>query len=88
MQQIRILDEATPVPGTDHLRLRLSDTPDQTWIAWLRQFAAASADGQALELRVEGHTLVFTCSDRKQLTARRQLIGSLVDLVNAEERSS
>jgi hypothetical protein len=65
MQQMRIVDEATPVPGTEHMRLRLSDHPDQTWIPWVRQFATASADGQALGLRVEGHTLVFTCPDRK-----------------------
>jgi hypothetical protein len=75
-------DEATPIPGTEHMRLRLSDQPDQTWIAWLRRYAVASVDGQALELRVEGHTLVFACADRKQLAAHRQLIGSLVDQVN------
>ncbi|HWC04676.1 MAG TPA: hypothetical protein VHF87_18135 [Methylomirabilota bacterium] len=85
MQQIRMVDEATPVPGTAQMRLQLSDAPDQTWIAWLRQFAAASADGQALELRVEGRTLVFACEDREQLVARRRLIGSLVDRVNGQE---
>jgi hypothetical protein len=88
MQQIRIVDEATPIQSTAHMRLQLSDTPDQTWIAWLRQFAAASAAGQALELRVEGHTLVFTCPERKQLTERRRLIGSLVDQVNGQAVSS
>jgi hypothetical protein len=83
MQQIRIVDEATPIPGAENIRLMLSDQPDQTWIAWLRQFAAASADGQALKLRVEASTLMFAC-----LLERRRLIGQLVDLVNAHEVSS
>jgi hypothetical protein len=88
MQQIRIVDEATPIPGAENIRLMLSDQPDQTWIAWLRQFAAASADGQALKLRVEASTLVFACADRAHLLERRRLIGQLVDLVNAHEVSS
>jgi hypothetical protein len=57
-------------------------------IAWLRQFAAAPADGQALKLRVEASTLVFACADRAHLLERRRLIGQLVDLVNAHEVSS
>jgi hypothetical protein len=91
MQQIRIVDDATPVAGTDRMRLRLSDHPDQTWIAWFRQFAAATAEGKSLEVRVEGHALVFTCPERKELTElteRRRLIGSLVDQVNSQETSA
>ena len=88
MQQIRILDEATPVPGTAQMRLQLSEVPDQTWIAGFRQFAAASADGQALEVHVEGHTLVFTCAERAQLPARQRLIGALIDLVNRQAAGS
>jgi hypothetical protein len=87
MQHIRIVDEATPIPGTENMRLRLSDTPDQTWIAWLRQFAAASAEGQALKLRVEASTLVFACADREHLVGCRRLIGQLVDMVNAQEKT-
>ena len=87
MQQIRIVDEARPVPGTAQMRLGLSGTPDQTWIAGLRHLAAASAEGQALELRVEGHTIVFTCAPRAPRPARRRLIGALVDQVNAQEVS-
>ena len=87
MQQIRIVDEATQVPGTVTMRLTLSDPPDHTWIAWLRRFAASFADGKALKLRVEASTLVFACADRARLVGRRRLIGQLVDLVNAQEVS-
>ena len=88
MQQIRILDEATRIPGTGNMRLMLSDQPDQTWIARLRQLAAATADGPALNLRVEGRTLVFACEDRAHLLERRRLIGQLVDQANASEGAS
>jgi hypothetical protein len=82
MQQIRILDEATRVPDTEHMRLMLSDRPDQTWIARLRQLASSTAEGVNLGLRVEGSTLVFVCADRTDLMERRRLIGQLVDQTN------
>jgi hypothetical protein len=88
MQQIRIVDEATRIPDTEHMRLTLSEHPDQTWIAWFRQFAAASVEGQALQLHVEGHTLVFACADRADLVACRRLIGQLVDQTNGQPVSS
>jgi hypothetical protein len=54
MQQIRIVDEPTRIPNTENMRLMLSDQPDQTWIARLRQLLAATAGGPALMLHVEG----------------------------------
>jgi hypothetical protein len=48
MQQIRIVDDptrtqgATRVPETENMRLTLSEHPDQTWIARLRQLVAAT----------------------------------------------
>ena len=89
MQQIRIVnDDAARIPGTENMRLMLSDHPDQTWIARLRQRLAATADGPALTLHVEGASLVFACADRADLSARRGLIGQLVDQVNASEGSA
>ena len=88
MQQIRIVDEATRIPDTENMQLRLSDHPDQTWIARLRQLLAATPGAPALNLHVEGHTLVFACADRADLLARRRLIGQLVDQVNASEGSA
>ena len=63
MQQIRIVEEATRVPNTENMRLMLSEHPDQTWIARLRQLLAATAGGPALSLHVEGASLVFACAD-------------------------
>jgi hypothetical protein len=83
MQQIRIVDEPTRIPNTENMRLMLSEHPDQTWIARLRQLLAASADGPALMLHVEGPSLVFKCADRADLSELRLLIGQLVDQVNA-----
>jgi hypothetical protein len=85
MQQIRIVDEATRVPHTENMRLMLSEHPDQTWIARLRQLLATTAGGPALSLHVEGASLVFACADRADLVERRRLIGQLVDQVNASE---
>ena len=85
MDEIRIVDDATRIPGTENMRLMLSDRPTQTWIARLRQFAAATVDGQALKLRVEASTLVFECEDRAHLWERRMLIGQLVDQANGHE---
>ena len=80
MQQIRIVEEATRVPNTENMRLMLSEHPDQTWIARLRQLLAATAGGPALSLHVEGASLVFACAD---LLERPRLIGQLVDQTNA-----
>ena len=94
MQQIRIVDDATHtqdatrVPGTENMRLTLSEHPDQTWIARLRQLVAATPGAPALTLHVEGTVLVFACADRADLLACRRLIGQLVDQVNASEGSS
>lgn len=88
MQQIRIVDEATRIPDTESMRLRLSDHPDQTWIARVRQLTAATEGGPALNLHVEGATLVFACADRADLLERRRLIGHLVDQVNASGGSA
>ncbi len=83
MQQIRIVDEATRIPSTENMRLLLSEHPDQTWIARLRQLAGAATDGRALALRIEGGSLVFTCADPADLLERRRLIGQLVEQTNA-----
>ena len=83
MQQIRIVDEATRIPDTENMRLTLSDQPDQTWIARVRQLAAATQGAPALNLHVEGAKLVFTCADRADLLERRRLIGQLVEQTNA-----
>jgi hypothetical protein len=88
MQQIRIVDEVTRVPNTESMRLMLSEHPDQTWIAGLRQLLAATADGPALSLHVEGASLVFACADRADLLERRRLIGQLVDQTNASGGSA
>lgn len=88
MQQVRIVDEATRIPGTENMHLRLSDHPNQTWIARLRQLTAATEGGPALNLHVEGSTFVFACADRSDLLERRRLVGLLVDQVNASEGSS
>ena len=88
MQQIRIVDEATRIPGTENMRLRLSDHPDQTWIARLRQLVAATPGAPALTLHVEGTVLVFACADRADLMERRSLVGQLVDQVNASAGSA
>jgi hypothetical protein len=88
MQQIRIVDEATRIPGTETMRLMLSEHPDQTWIARLRQLTATTDAGAALNLRVEGSTFVFLCQDRGDLLERRRLIGQLVDQVNASGDAS
>jgi hypothetical protein len=82
MQQIRIVDEATRIPDTENMRLMLSDCPDQTWIARLRQLIAATASAAALNAHIEGSTLVFACPDRAELVACRRLIGQLVDQTN------
>jgi hypothetical protein len=93
MQQIRIVDDptrtqdATRIPGTENMRLTLSDAPDQTWIARLRHLAATTPGAAALTLRVEGRTLVFACADRADLLADRQLIERLVDETNRAEGS-
>ena len=83
MQQIRILNEATRVPDTENMRLMLSDHPNQTWIARLRQLLATTTGVPALMLHVEGSSLVFTCADRADLLECRRLIGQLVDQTNA-----
>ena len=81
MQQIRIVDDstqrqdATRIQDTENMRLTLSDHPDQTWIARLRQFAA-TIPAWHLGLHVEGHALVFACADRADFFARRRLIGA------------
>jgi hypothetical protein len=89
MQQIRIVDDptriqdATRIQDTENMRLTLSDEPDQTWIARLRQLTAAIPGAPALNLHVEGRTLVFACADRAELLERRRLIGQLIDQTNA-----
>jgi hypothetical protein len=88
MQQIRIVDEATRVPNTENMRLMLSEAPDQTWIARLRQLLATTAGGPALSLHVEGASLVFACADRADLLECRRLIGQLVDQTNASGDSA
>lgn len=88
MQQIRIVDESTRIPDTENMRLTLSDHPDQTWIARLRQLAGATEGAPALLLHVEGHTLVFACPDRADLVERRRFIGQLVDHTNASGSSA
>lgn len=88
MQQIRIVDEATRIPDTENMRLMLSDHPDQTWIARVRQLAAATEGAPVLNLHVEGTTLVFVCADRADLVERRRLIGQLIDQVNASGGAS
>ena len=94
MQQIRIVgdatrpQDATRVADTENMRLTLSEHPDQTWIARLRQLLAATAGGPALMLRVEGASLVFKCADRADLLECRRLIGQLVDQVNASRGSA
>lgn len=88
MQQIRIVDEATRIPGTENMRLMLSDQPDQTWIARVRQLTAATEGAPLLNLHVEGTTLVFACADRADLLGRRRLIGQLVDQTNASGGSA
>ena len=94
MQQIRIVDDATRtqdatrIQDTEHMRLMLSGEPDQRWIERLRHLIAATEPGVALELHVEGRTLVFTCADRADLLARRRLIAQLIDRVNASEDSA
>ena len=88
MQQIRIVDEATRIPNTENMRLMLSELPDQTWIARLRQLLATTAGGPALSLHVEGPTLVFACADRADLLECRRLIGQLVDQTNASGTSA
>ena len=93
MQQIRIVDDptrtqdATRVQDTGNMRLTLSDEPDQTWIARLRHLAATTKGAAALNLHVEGRTLVFACADRVDLLADRQLIERLVDQTNRTEGS-
>jgi hypothetical protein len=69
--------------NTENMRLMLSEHPDQTWIARLRQRLAATAGGPTLILHVEGASLVFACADRADLLERRRLIGQLVDQTNA-----
>ena len=89
MQQIRIVDyDAARIPDTENMRLGLSEHPDQTWIAQLRQLIAETADGPALNLRVEGSSLVFACADRAQRWKCRLLIGQLVDQTNASGASA
>lgn len=89
MQQIRIVDDptraqdATRIQDTENMRLTLSDEPNQTWIARLRQLAAATTGAQPLNLHVEGRTLVFACADRAELLERWRLIGQLIDQTNA-----
>ena len=46
MQQIRIVADAARIPRTENMGLTLSDQPDQTWIARLRQLAAATEVGR------------------------------------------
>ena len=88
MQQIRIVDEATRIPGTENMRLMLSDPPDQMWIARMRQLIAATEGASLLNPHIEGTTLVFACADRADLYECRLLIGQLVDQVNASEGSA
>jgi hypothetical protein len=88
MQQIGIVDEATRVPNTENMRLMLSEPPNQTWIARLRQLLATTTGGPALSLHVEGASLVFACADRADLVERRRLIGQLVDQTNASGDSA
>ena len=88
MQQIRIVGDATRIPGTENMRLGLSDSPDQTWIARLRQLLTTTAGAPALAAHVEGASLVFACADRADLLERRSLIGQLVDQTNAAGGSS
>jgi hypothetical protein len=88
MQQIRIVGESTRIPDTENMRLPLSDHPDQTWIARLRQLAAATAGAPALMLHVEDRTLVFACPDRADCAEHRGLIGQLVDQTNASGGSA
>ena len=94
MQQIRIVDDsthsqdATRIQDTENMRLTLSDEPDQTWIARLRQLIGATDPDLALRLHVEGRTLVFACADRADLFARRRLIGQLVEQTSTTEGST
>jgi hypothetical protein len=88
MQQIRIVGESTRVPDTENMRLMLSEHPDQTWIARLRQLAAETAGAPRLMLHVEDLTLVFACPDRADCAAQRELIGQLVDRTNASQGSA
>ncbi len=88
MQQIRIVDEAARIPDTENMRLMLSDHPDQTWIARLRQLPATTEGGPTLSLRVEGRSLVFACADRADLLECRRLIEQLVAQVNASGGSA
>ena len=88
MQQIRIVDEATRIPGTENMRLMLSDPPDQMWIARMRQLIAATEGASLLNPHIEGTTLVFACADRADLYKCRLLIGQLVDQVNASQGSA
>jgi hypothetical protein len=94
MQQIRIVDDsthsqdATRIQDTENMRLMLSEHPDQTWIARLRQLLAATAGGPALTLHVEGASLVFACADRADLLESRRLIAQLIDQVNASGGSA
>jgi hypothetical protein len=83
MQQIRIVGESIRIPDTENMRLTLSDHPDQTWIARLRQLAGVTEGAPALMLHVEDRTLVFACPDRADCVERRGLIGQLVDRTNA-----
>ena len=73
MQQIRIVDEATRIPGTENMRLMLSDPPDQMWIARMRQLIAATEGASLLNPHIEGTTLVFACADRADLYECRLL---------------
>ncbi len=88
MQQIRIVGESIRVPNTENMRLMLSEHPDQTWIARLRQLAAATAGAPRLMLHVEDCTLVFACPDRADCAEHRGLIGQLVDQTNATGTSA
>ena len=88
MQQIRIVGESIRVPNTENMRLMLSDHPDQTWIAQLRQLAATTAGAPRLMLHVEDRTLVFACPDRTDCAEHRRLIGQLVDQTNASGGSA
>jgi hypothetical protein len=89
MQQIRIVDDATRtqdatrIQNTENMRLTLSEHPDQTWIARLCHLTATTEGGPALNLHVEGVSLVFACPDRAELLERRRLIAQLIDQVNA-----
>ena len=88
MQQIRIVGESVRVPDTENMRLMLSEHPDQTWIARLRQLVAATAGAPTLMLHVVDCTLVFACPDRADCAERRGLIGQLVDQTNASGGSA